>query len=319
MSKQLPETDLIDLSDDKDADSQRSSPVILTKHPNKHNTGKGRKGEEKVQEKGSKGGHESPSHSIGDSLSLNSNDSNDPRRLVPWVNCQEKIILCLDLSNEMNEKSFPSKKAPDFTAYQFVRKAAKIFVNNKAMLNSIHEFGVITLADDATWYQQFESNPDMICTLLDHLNPSEEDNQDTFDMEKLFQTICQRIALPEVEDPALPPPYVIRVIMIYGRSHCPPHFTDRSRQMLRELLQSPYFFFDVLYVHELPSENNQCEAIYDSFCELDEDEDGYMLEVSRSTSRLFDHMAILLAHPLQRPKQRDTFYELQNRDDNETT
>ena len=43
---------------------------------------------------------------------------------------------------------------------------------------------------------------------------------------------------------------------------------------------------------------------------MDEEEEGNMLEVSRSTTPLFDHMAALLAHPLQRPKQRDTFYKL---------
>ena len=51
---------------------------------------------------------------------------------------------------------------------------------------------------------------------------------------------------------------------------------------------------------------------------MDEEEEGYMLEVSRSTTRLFDHMAALLAHPLQRPKQRDTFYKLTPRRDEES-
>lgn len=60
------------------------------------------------------------------------------------------------------------------------------------------------------------------------------------------------------------------------------------------------------------------QSIYDIFCELDEDEVGYMLEVSRSTTRLFDHMAALLAHPLQRPKQRDTYYMLTPRDEHQT-
>ena len=45
---------------------------------------------------------------------------------------------------------------------------------------------------------------------------------------------------------------------------------------------------------------------------------GMMLKVSRSTTRLFDHMAALLAHPLQRPKQRDTFYKLTPRRDEES-
>lgn len=35
-----------------------------------------------------------------------------------------------------------------------------------------------------------------------------------------------------------------------------------------------------------------------------------MLEVSRSTTRLFDHTAKLLAHPLQRVRQQDSDYKL---------
>lgn len=60
------------------------------------------------------------------------------------------------------------------------------------------------------------------------------------------------------------------------------------------------------------------QEIYDYFCDMDEEEEGYILEVSRSTTRLFDHMAALLAHPLQRPKQRDTFYKLTPRGDEES-
>ena len=58
----------------------------------------------------------------------------------------------------------------------------------------------------------------------------------------------------------------------------------------------------ILYFH--------LQEIYDLFCALDENEYGYVLEVSRSTTRLFDHMASLLAHPLQRPRQRDSQYKL---------
>ena len=31
-------------------------------------------------------------------------------------------------------------------------------------------------------------------------------------------------------------------------------------QILSSLLESPYFFLDVLYVHELPSEHNLCKV-----------------------------------------------------------
>ncbi|KAK3755291.1 hypothetical protein QZH41_014601 [Actinostola sp. cb2023] len=172
------------------------------------------------------------------------------------------------------------------TAYQFVRKASQIYVKNKAYLNPNHEFGIIVLEDEASWYQQFESNPDTVCTVLDHLTPNEQETQNTFDILLEFsllilqqnvhltgtKSLCllykgllfpyrhNRITLPELEDPHLPPPYVVRVILVYGRSLCSPLITSRGHQILHSLLQSPYFFFDVLYVHQLPSENNKCEV-----------------------------------------------------------
>ncbi|XP_031568003.1 BRISC and BRCA1-A complex member 1-like [Actinia tenebrosa] len=274
-----------------------------------------------TDERHSGDGQASPSgENMVDEVSLSSDDSDlsgYTRRCVPRVNCPEKIILCVDLSPEMNESSFQSRTAPERTAYQFVRKASQIFIKNKSYLNPDHEFGIIVLEDEASWYQQFESNPDTICTVLEHLKPNEQETEDVFDMETLFQAIQSRISLPDLEDPSLPPPYVVRVILMYGRSLCTPVISTQAHQTLHNLLQSPYFFFDVIYVHQLPSENNKCESIYDTFCELDEDEVGYMLEVSRSTTRLFDHMATLLAHPLQRPKQRDTSYVLTPRESDE--
>ncbi|PFX23978.1 BRISC and BRCA1-A complex member 1 [Stylophora pistillata] len=125
----------------------------------------------------------------------------------------------------------------------------------------------------------------------------------------------ENVTLPHVEDISLPPPYVVRVIIVYGRSYCIPRMSTRAKEIFSQLSACPYFFLDVLYVHELPSEMNRCKEIYDFFCDMDEEEDGFMLEVSRSTTRLFDHMAALVAHPLQRPKQRDTSYTLTLRED----
>ena len=76
------------------------------------------------------------------------------------------------------------------------------------------------------------------------------------------------------------------------------------------LQTSPHFFFDALYIHEPPSEENHCEAIYDIICELDEKGLFYVFEVSRNPTKLYDSMAQLLAHPLQRPIQKEVSYRL---------
>jgi hypothetical protein len=42
-------------------------------------------------------------------------------------------------------------------------------------------------------------------------------------------SLWSMIDLPVVEDVSvLPPPYIVRVLMIYGRSHCPIEFTKKE-------------------------------------------------------------------------------------------
>ncbi|XP_078353797.1 BRISC and BRCA1-A complex member 1-like isoform X2 [Oculina patagonica] len=257
-----------------------------------------------------------------DSLSLSSEGSSENdslRNKVPHVNCPEHIILCLDLCPEMKSMSFQCKSVPDSTIFQLVQRSIQIFVKTKSKMNANHQFSIMVLDDKASWYKHFTSDVEAICSTLNHLNPEEEiSTQEQFQMCDLFEAVKENVQLPLVEDILLPPPYVVRLIIVYGRSHCTPHVSTEAKQILSTLLESPYFFLDVLYVHELPSEMNLCKEIYDYFCDMDEEEEGYMLEVSRSTTRLFDHMAALLAHPLQRPKQRDTFYKLTRREDEES-
>lgn len=255
---------------------------------------------------------------LGDNQSLSSEDSskNDGlRSKIPRVNCPEHIILCLDLSAEMKSTSFQNKTVLDRTAFQLVQRAGEIFVKTKSKLNAQHMFCIVGL-DDIPTFSDFTSDIATICSMLNILHPEDKlSTYEDYDMAKLFEVIQENVTLPHVEDISLPPPYVVRVIIVYGRSYCIPRMSTRGKEIFSQLSACPYFFLDVLYVHELPSETNRCKEIYDFFCDMDEEEDGFMLEVSRSTTRLFDHMAALVAHPLQRPKQRDTSYTLTLRED----
>ena len=53
------------------------------------------------------------------------------------------------------------------------------------------------------------------------------------------------------------------------------------------------------------------QEIFDSLCELDSDGLSYVLEVSRNPTRLYDCMAQLLSHPLQRPLQCDVSHDIE--------
>lgn len=229
---------------------------------------------------------------------------------TPKINCQEKIILCWDLSSEMNSTSF-LRNSQERTVFQWLQKSLNIYVKSKLGINKKHSFALVTLENTAQWFQDFSCDVNMICDTLHQLSPSSTDSFSTFDMSSLCEVLENHVELPVIDNVDLPPQHVVRVIMIYGRSHSSlPSFSGEGRQIFERYMASPYFFFDVLYVHELPEKENNCEAIYDAFCKFDGKEVCFMLEVSRSITRIFDHTAKLLAHPLQRPRQQDIDYKL---------
>ena len=45
-------------------------------------------------------------------------------------------------------------------------------------------------------------------------------------------------------------------------------------------------------------------------CNLDGKERSYICEASKNPGKIFESMAKLLAHPLQRCKQKDSFYSI---------
>ncbi|KTF78787.1 hypothetical protein cypCar_00030626 [Cyprinus carpio] len=81
------------------------------------------------------------------------------------------------------------------------------------------------------------------------------------------------------------------------------------------MLQSPYFFFDVVYLHngtEEQTEDTSWKDVYASFSELDSKGMCYRFEVSLCGPAIELHncMAKLLCHPLQRPFQSHASYSL---------
>eukprot|EP00058_Branchiostoma_floridae_P015075 XP_002600563.1 hypothetical protein BRAFLDRAFT_119275 [Branchiostoma floridae] len=90
---------------------------------------------------------------------------------------------------------------------------------------------------------------------------------------------------------------------------------DTPTLMLSELLLSPHLFLDALYVHEPPAEDNKSIEIFNAICDLDRKCLSYVYEVATNVTMFHNHMAKLLAHPLQRPTQSDTYYKLQSSED----
>lgn len=54
--------------------------------------------------------------------------------------------------------------------------------------------------------------------------------------------------------------------------------------------------------------------MFDEICVIDDKGLSYVFEVSRNPTKLYDCMAQLLAHPLQRPLQKDVNYSIESKE-----
>uniref|UniRef100_A0A3B3YPW4 BRISC and BRCA1-A complex member 1 n=1 Tax=Poecilia mexicana TaxID=48701 RepID=A0A3B3YPW4_9TELE len=228
---------------------------------------------------------------------------------VPRVNCPEKVIICLDLSEEMSLPKLESFNGSKTNALNISQKMIEMFVRTKHKIDKRHEFALVVINDDALWLSGFTSDPRELCSCL-------------YDLET---NVCdrQKIELPSMENiQTIPPPYVVRTVLIYSRHAGPMQFNPS--EALSKMLQSPYFFFDVVYLHngmEEQGDETSWRETYTSFCTLDSKGMCYRFEVSLSGPAIELHncMAKLLAHPLQRPFQSHASYSLLEGDDTPDT
>lgn len=229
-------------------------------------------------------------------------------RILPKVNVAERIILCIDISEDPDFTPFKLGDGTKYSPLYMVKRISEIFMYSKSIMDKNHQFALVVMQNDATWMRDFTSNPREIVTVMEDL--SEVPQTDAFNLTSLFDVIEQNVVLPEVSDlEIIPPPYVVRTVLLYNRSYCMPEFTY-GRQAFDKLVSSHYFTLDVLYIHEPASERNKCEEIYNVLCDLDEKGFSYVFEVSRNATKLHDCMAKLLGHPLQRPIQKNAYYKL---------
>ncbi|XP_077391096.1 BRISC and BRCA1-A complex member 1 [Festucalex cinctus] len=230
---------------------------------------------------------------------------------VPRVNCPEKVVICLDLSEEMCLPKLESFNGSKTNALNISQKMIEMFVRTKHKIDKRHEFALVVVNDDALWLSGFTSDPRELCSCLYDL---ETNVCETFNLEDLLSVIRQKIELPSMENiQTVPPPYVVRTVLIYGR-HTGQLQLNPS-EAVSKMLQSPYFFFDVVYLHngaEDHGEDTSWRENYSSFCNLDSKGMCYRFEVSLSGPAIELHncMAKLLAHPLQRPFQSHASYSL---------
>ncbi|XP_039984644.1 BRISC and BRCA1-A complex member 1 [Xiphias gladius] len=230
---------------------------------------------------------------------------------VPRVNCPERVIICLDLSEEMSLSKLESFNGSKTNALNISQKMIEMFVRTKHKIDKRHEFALVVVNDDALWLSGFTSDPRELCSCLYDL---ETNVCESFNLEDLLNVIRQKIDLPLMENvQTIPPPYVVRTVLIYSRHAGQLQFNPS--EAVSKMLQSPYFFFDVVYLHngvDEQGEETTWRDNYTSFCNLDSKGMCYRFEVSLSGPAIELHncMAKLLAHPLQRPFQSHASYSL---------
>ncbi|KAF4519596.1 hypothetical protein B566_EDAN003763 [Ephemera danica] len=188
-------------------------------------------------------------------------------QLLPRVNVPEKIVLCLDLSTDPNFTPYRFGDGTKVSPLAMMKRIVHIFLFSKKMLNTKHQYALVVLHDDnATWLCDFTNEPKSIINLLTNL--VENDQPESFDLSVLFDTLKENITLPDMDDLSkFAPPFVVRVILLYARSTCIPSF--ENNKMSYELLSSsPYFFLDLLYIHEPVTDDNKemCEEVFHSLC-----------------------------------------------------
>ncbi|NXM08626.1 BABA1 protein, partial [Tyrannus savana] len=265
---------------------------------------------------------------------------------TPRVNCPEKVIICLDLAEEMAVPKLESFNGSKTNALNISQKMIEMFVRTKHKIDKCHEFALVVVNNDATWVRGgrgqgqawdrhgslhpspgssqlsgFTSDPREVCSCL-------------YDLETV---VCksfsihppvglggrslgqQKIELPVTENvQTIPPPYVVRTILVFGRPGCQPQFS--MSEHMKKMLQCPYFFFDVVYIHnglEEKEEETSWKEMYGFFSSLDTKGTNYKYEVPLTgpAVELHNCMAKLLAHPLQRPFQSHAAYGLLEEDE----
>ncbi|XP_028672409.2 BRISC and BRCA1-A complex member 1 [Erpetoichthys calabaricus] len=230
---------------------------------------------------------------------------------APRVNCPEKVIICLDLSEEMSLQKLESFNGSKTNALNISQKMIEMFVRTKHKIDKRHEFALVVVNDDALWLSGFTSDPRELCSCLYDL---ETNICESFNFEDLLNLILQKIELPQMDNvQTIPPPYVIRTLLIYSRHTGQPQFS--LSEGVSKMLQSPYFFFDIIYLHNGVDEQvdeSSSKDVYTAFCNLDSKGMCYRFEVSLCGPAIELHncMAKLLSHPLQRPFQSHASYSL---------
>ncbi|KAL3277167.1 hypothetical protein HHI36_012519 [Cryptolaemus montrouzieri] len=236
---------------------------------------------------------------------INALDFNDYR-----ISCsvREKIIIALDRSRDEEITPFQDNADNNYSPLSLLKKGVEMFVHLKSSLNRQHEFALILLDENkCTWCLDFTSNVREVIKTLNTV--TECCAEDIFDLNSLFNEIAKRVKIPNFNKD-IPPPYVVRTVLLYNRSYTCPKID--ITEIVKEILDLPYFTLDILASHEPVDETNNCKKIFSTLQNIDKKGFSYFFSVGRDINILLSSMGKLLGHPLQRPLRKYANYSIAN-------
>ncbi|CAI9531430.1 unnamed protein product [Staurois parvus] len=83
---------------------------------------------------------------------------------TPRVNCPEKVIICLDLSEEMSSQKLESFNGSKANALNSSQKMIEMFVRTKHKIDKRHEFALVVANNEAMWTAEDRISSHRKCT-----------------------------------------------------------------------------------------------------------------------------------------------------------
>lgn len=128
-----------------------------------------------------------------------------------------RIIFCIDITDEMNETMGPSIDGSieqtlllTTSRLETVQFLVKRYVAMNSMISPQDSYGIILLAEQATWYMDFTKDIGLISSAVDVLQTTTQ-GKNQFDADSLFHVIEKHTDLVN-------PDIYTQVLVFYGRT-----------------------------------------------------------------------------------------------------
>lgn len=225
---------------------------------------------------------------------------------IPSVDVPEKIVLLIDNTQDAEECDYlyteDCATSPSPTLIR--NEALRMYVLNKMCLNRDNEFAIVVKSrDEIKCVKWFTSDIEQIFEVISKMEyVTRKQDADHIELTDIFNIIKEDVLPPKVEASSiLPPEFTVRLILVYNSSYILPKINENN-EVYKTLMSSPYFIFDILYLHNKQSDENRVQSIFNELATFIK-VTSYLLESSRTVTKVFNCMAKLLAHPLQRAEQ----------------